>query len=183
MENKFAQLTTDTNQVGKDILKFRVDFYNESLFKNFVNTEVESLFNNYKDVCITGYFSDGIAKILTKNLKGLNTNVRIITQEHNLQNKRDRQNLASLRKIQDAGVEIIVNQRVHCRMFLCRLEEYQGLLVLGSFDFNKEGMNEERRDAGIFTQHPDLVESSFKFFNEIWEDRYDSTPLNEMYPP
>jgi hypothetical protein len=139
------------------------------------------LFQSFDEVCITGYFSDGFAKNIIKNLKGLRAKVRIITQEHNIQRPNDRKNLASLRKIQDAEVEIRVNHRTHFRMFLCKSEK-QGLLVLGSFDFNKEGMNEERRDAGIYTTHPDLVESAYEYFKIVWNDEHDSTPLDEKYP-
>ena len=75
-----------------------------------------------------------------------------------------------------------MNLRTHFRMFLCRSDK-SGLLVLGSFDFNKEGMNEERKDAGIKTSHPDLIESAFDYFNKVWEDEYNSEGLDEMYPP
>ncbi len=180
-QSRFSKLINDANNISKDILGFRVSFYDEALFKKFVNRDVGSLCQTFDEICITGYFSDGIAKIITKSLKGLSTRVRIITQEHNLSRKNDKRNLASLRKIQDAGVKIRVNHRTHFRMFLCK-SKTKGLLVLGSFDFNKEGMNEERRDAGIYTTHPDLVESAFEYFNNVWNDEHDSKPLDEAYP-
>ncbi len=178
---RFSQLYNDLGEIQKNILGFRVEFFDETRFKKFVNEDMGQLFQSFDEVCITGYFSDGFAKNIIKNLKGLSTRVRIITQEHNLKRPNDRKNLASLRKIQDAEVEIRINHRTHFRMFLCKGEK-QGLLVLGSFDFNKEGMNEERRDAGIYTTHPDLVESAYEYFNIIWDDEHDSTPLDEKYP-
>ena len=56
-----------------------------------------------------------------------------------------------------------------------------GLLVIGSFDFNTEGMSKERYDAGIKTKNPDLVLSATELFMKIWEDS-DSVPLKEKYP-
>ena len=178
---RFSQLSNNLEEIQKNILGFRVEFFDETRFKRFANEDIGRLFQSFDEVCITGYFSDGFAKNIIKNLKGLSTRVRIITQEHNVKRANDRKNLASLRKIQDAEVEIMVNHRTHFRMFLCKGEK-QGLLVLGSFDFNKEGMNEERRDAGIYTTHPDLVESAYEYFNIIWDDEHDSTPLDEKYP-
>lgn len=177
---EFSKLINEADELRTKLLKFNIDFCDEADFKKFVNSEAGSLCHAYNELCITGYFSDGFAKILIPNLEEVNTRVRIITQEHG-ESKRDRQNLNSLRKIQDVGAEIRVNNRTHFRMFLGK-SKTQGFLVLGSFDFNKEGMNEERRDVGIRTRHPDLVEAAYEYFNNVWDDEFDSTPLDEMYP-
>lgn len=177
----FNKIRNKLEEIQKNILAFQIQFFNETQFKKFTNDDLGNLFQSFDEVCISGYFSDGFAKNIIKNLKGLRTRVRIITQEHNLSRPNDRKNLASLRKIQDEEVEIRVNHRTHFRMFLCRSEK-QGLLILGSFDFNKEGMNEERRDAGIYTMHPDLVESAYEYFNNVWNDVHDSSPLDDKYP-
>ena len=86
------------------------------------------------------------------------------------------------RAMQGAGAKIKVNQRVHGRMFLCRYQEHKGVLILGSFDFNKEGMGEERRDVGIKTSHPDLIKSAYKYFNGLWDDEYNCSLLDDEYP-
>ena len=177
---KYSKLVSDANKISTNLLGFRVDFFDEAKFKKFANTEMGSLCQTFEEICISGYFSEGFAKKIIPNLKSLNTKVRIITTEHS-KRPNDLKNLASLRKIQDAGAEIRVNIRTHFRMFLCR-SATQGLLVLGSFDFNKEGMNEERRDVGIRTCHPDLVESVYDYFNSVWNDVRDCVPLDEMYP-
>ena len=133
---KFRKLVNDANDIGKKLLGFRVDFFDERNFKKFANEEMGSLCQSFEEICISGYFSDGIARQLVTALRGLNTKVRIITAEHG-NSRNDKKNLASLRKIQDVGAEVRVNIRTHFRMFLCK-GNTQGLLILGSFDFNKE---------------------------------------------
>ena len=120
---RFNQLSNNLEEIQKNILDFRVQFFDETRFKQFANEDMCQLFQSFDEVCITGYFSDGFAKNIVKNLKGLRTRVRIITQEHNINRPNDRKNLASLRKIQDAEVEIRVNHRTHFRMFLCKGEK------------------------------------------------------------
>jgi hypothetical protein len=55
------------------------------------------------------------------------------------------------------------------------------LLIIGSFDFNTECIGKERLDAGIKTNHPDLVKSALQFFDGIWNTT-ESISLNEKYP-
>lgn len=181
MQTKFNELRAQLDHIKKDLLGFNVEFYDEARFKSYINDHFDSLLGSYQSVNITGYVSEGFAKIVLKNPMKANK-IRLITQRLNLKMANDRKNLESLRRLYDAGAEIRVNQRVHCRMLLCRNREHKGLLILGSFDFNKEGMNEERRDAGIYTTHPDLIESAFTYFNKMWEDKYDTKPFNELYP-
>lgn len=178
---KFSKLVSDSNNIGKRLLGFNVDFIDEAQFKKFANDEMGSFCQAYEEICISGYFSDGFAIELVTALSGLKKKVRIITAVHNIKRPNDKKNLASLRKIQDIGAEIRVNLRTHFRMFLLK-GKTKGLLILGSFDFNKEGMNMERRDAGIKTTHPDLVQSAYDYFMSVWEDEHDCTPLDEMYP-
>jgi len=182
MQTKFNKLKTQLDHIQNELLGFNVEFYDEARFKSYINEHLDSLIISFQSVNITGYFSEGFAKIVLKCPEQANK-IRLITQRLNpKRSSNDRKNLESLRRLQDVGAEIRVNQRVHCRMLLCREREHKGLLILGSFDFNKEGMNEERRDAGIYTTHPDLIESAFTYFNKMWDDKYDTKPLNELYP-
>lgn len=50
-----------------------------------------------------------------------------------------------------------------------------GYLILGSFDFNREGIGDLRKDAGIITENPELVEAALSYFNDVWES---SSPLS-----
>lgn len=89
-----------------------------------------------------------------------------------------------MRKLCEAGAEIKVNNRLHARFLVAHTQMERGItgvLIIGSFDFNTEGMSKERYDAGIKTTNPDLIASALKLFEEIWTDR-ESIPLLEKYP-
>jgi len=131
----------------------------------------------FKEICATGYFSETPMKEFEKLLSYIQSRsygkVRLICPELNLKDKRDKKNLQALKKIVDAGAEIRVNNRIHARFLVAYSKSKNsillgGLLILGSFDFNKDCIGLERHDAGIKTRHPDLVKSAIDFFDQIW---------------
>jgi hypothetical protein len=107
----------------------------------------------------------------------------LLSQEFYPNNRRDKQNLEVMRKLSEAGAEIKVNNRLHARFLVAHSPEFPGigLVVVGSFDFNKEGMSKERYDAGIKTRNPDLVGSALRLFEQIWNEP-ESLPLDKKYP-
>jgi hypothetical protein len=89
--------------------------------------------------------------------------------------------------MQEKGIEIRVNDRIHTRLFIGYSDrdlntDSNGVLLLGTFDFNKEGLSEDKINAGILTRHPDLVKSARELFERVWEEKIDTKPLNEAYP-
>ena len=181
MQKKWNQLISGIDRLREEVLIFRVDFIDEKQFKKYIDEHFGNSFVGYKDICLTGYFGEGIANLICERSKGLKARVRLITPTLNLKSKSDQRNLISLRKMQDVGVEIRVNHRLHCRMLILSNEDYTGFLILGSFDFNKEGIGAERRDVGIKTYNPDLIKSALAYFNGLWENKRDTIPLNEKY--
>lgn len=99
---------------------------------------------------------------------------------------RDRKDLQVLKKLNEAGAEVRVNDRSHARFLVSYIPDYlsgnepiwRGTLLIGSFDFNKESMGKERHDAGIKTSHPDMIQAAVELFEEIWEA---SLPLLKKY--
>ena len=159
---------------------FQIDFLDRDSFKEFANRLWENIYN-YTEVCITGYFSETVSQDLEKVAKAKDKKVKLICQELDTANKRDRKNLEVLKKLCKAGVEVRFNNRIHARLLIAyhpQLPESSGLLILGSFDFNSECIGRERYDAGIRTRHPDLIEAAIHLFEEIWNDS-ESIPLNE----
>ena len=162
---------------------FKAEFLDRDSFKKFA----DNLYDNveaWNEVCITGYFSETIREALEKIVKIPSHRLRLICQEFDIKNSRDRKNLEVLKKLCKQGAEIKVNNRLHARFLVAYFPEppeIRGLLVIGSFDFNTECIGRERFDAGIKTTHPDLVRSAKKLFEEIWEEP-ESTPLLEKYP-
>ena len=163
-----------------DLSSFEVNFLDRNGFKRFcenLNSELKS----YREIYITGYFSETIREELEKILLRDRLNlVRLICPEFPIQSKRDRRNLQVLRKLADAEAEIKFNNRLHAR-FLVAYDRAtkSGLLIIGSFDFNTECIGKERYDAGIKTRHPDLVNSALELFEQIWSES-ESIPLEDF---
>lgn len=155
-----------------DIHKFGVEFLNRDSFKELCNRLYFDM-RGYKEICITGYFSEAIREELQK-LQKTQAHLRLICPEFPLKSPRDRKNIEALTKLVESGIEIKFNNRLHARMFIAyttyKNSKPNGELILGSFDFNTECMGRERYDAGIRTRHPDLVESAIAFFDEVWQD-------------
>jgi hypothetical protein len=97
----------------------------------------------------------------------------IICPEFPIKTERDKKNLEVLQKLAKGGAEVKLNNRLHARFLVAYntyARETSGLLLIDSFDFNTECIGRERYDAGIKTNHPDLIESAIKLFNQIWDE-------------
>jgi len=165
---------------------FQIDFINTDNFKDFADHLNNNLLDkSYDEVYITGYFSETIREALEQFAKMKGHKVRLICQELDPKKPREMKNLDVLRRLSKTGVEVKVNSRIHARFLVARISEFLpktvGLLIIGSFDFNTECIGKERLDAGIKTNHPDLVKSALQFFDGIWNTT-ESIPLNEKYP-
>ena len=182
MENEYEEFRKHIVHLQSYLGMFKVDFLDRESFKVFA----DNLYSNVPDcsqICITGYFSESSREELEHLLKLQGRKVRLICQELNINDRRDKRNLEVLRKLQEAGAEIKVNNRLHARILVAfsSNEPIRGLLILGSFDFNAECMGKERYDAGIKTQHPDLVRAAKVFFERIWNEP-ESAFLDKHYP-
>ena len=154
-----------------DITPFGVEFLDRDAFKKFCDNLYHDI-GGFKEICITGYFSETIRDELQKILQ-LKHRTRLICPEFAIVSNRDKRNLEALKKLSDAGAEVKFNNRIHARLLIAyepKAPELYGTLVLGSFDFNTECIGKERFDAGIKTKHPDLLRSAIGFFEEVWND-------------
>jgi len=184
---EFNGLTNRLELWQSDLKKFRVEFFDSEKFRGFVNNLYNEL-DGFMEICITGYFSETIRNTLDSMARGSpRRNIRLLSPMYDPESKRrrDKQSLNTLRKLGEAGVKVKLNDRLHAR-FLVAFNRYHkqppkvgGFLVIGSFDFNKEGFAAERYDAGLKTQHPDLVQSAMEFFEKVWKD-HDSQALDEF---
>jgi len=166
-----------------DLSPFKVEFLDREGFKKIADN-LWGTISQWSEVCITGYFSEAVRDDLEKYAKIEGHKLRLICQELDANNRRDKKNLEVLRKLCKPRTEIKVNNRLHARFLVAyhpHFKETRGLLIIGSFDFNTECMGKERFDAGVMTGHPDLVRSALQLFEEIWNEP-ESTPLLELYP-
>ena len=181
MGEEWEKFRKKIGNIQSDLAPFEVEFLERHSFKVFVDylsRDVQGL----PEICITGCFSDIIQESLECLIRS-GSNVSLICPEFQIQSERDKKNLQVLKKLAYEGAKIKINNRLHARFFVAynpKLSELRGLLIIGSFDFNTEGIGKDRHDAGIKTKHPDLVKSAVKLFEQIWEEP-DSVPLLEKY--
>lgn len=150
-----------------DLERFKVDFLDRDTFKLFCD-DLQSV-TPCREVCVTGYFSETIREQLEKLIIG-GRHVRLICPEFPVEAKRDKRNIEALKKLAKTGAEIKFNNRMHARIFAAYMTKTEGVLVLGTFDFNTECIGKERYDAGIKTRHPDLLSSTIDLFEQLWND-------------
>jgi len=182
MREKWNKFKNKIIHLQYDLTPFQVDFLDRDDFSKF-SLNLRSEVDGFREIWITGYFSETIRKALEEIME-LKNNVKLICGEFNIHpraSKRDRRNLEALKKLAEAGAEIRVNIRSHARFLVAHNPALRGasmtnelpiggLLVVGSFDFNTECIGRERYDAGIKTGHPDLVESAIELFEQIWKE-------------
>jgi len=167
MAAEWDKLKQKVEGLKAEIARFKVDFLDRDGFKEFWG-HFEDETKGYKDIWITGYFSETIRDSLEDMVKGT-CSVRLICPELS-ESARDKKNLEALKKLASVGAKIRVNNRLHARFLVACNRPFGGLLVIGSFDFNTECIGRERYDAGIKTRHPDLVNSAIALFEQIWTE-------------
>lgn len=185
MSEEWKKLLDKITFLQGDIAPFTVDFIDRDSFKRFfdnLRSEVEI----YRNIYITGYFSEAIREALEQLIKSeKDRKVSLLCPEFPAESRRDRRNLEALEKLAKAGAEVKFNNRLHARFLvahnLARDASLRGLLVIGSFDFNTDCLGRERYDAGIKTRHPDLVKSAVSLFEQIWKEP-ESKSLLEKCP-
>ena len=176
----YEQFKRKMSELQSNFTQFEVEFLDREGFKRFADNLHQEI-GGYSKVCITGYFSEAIRDTL--EIFARSNRLKLLCQEFDVSSKRENRNLEAMRKLCEAGAEIRVNNRLHARFLVAHSPEFPGigLLVVGSFDFNTEGMSKERFDAGIKTKNPDLVISALRLFEQIWNEP-ESTHLSEKYP-
>jgi hypothetical protein len=165
---EWEKLKRKVVNLESEISPFKVDFLDRDAFKKFCDN-LRSNLGNLKEICITSYFSETIRTELESIAQNNYYHVRLISPDFQVGAPREKKNLEALRKLSKAGVEVKFNYRLHARLLVAHTH-IEGILILGSFDFNTECIGKERYDAGIKTSHPDLVQSAISFFEQVWTD-------------
>ena len=176
----YDEIQKQLGELKSNLSQFKIEFLDREGFEEFADSLFDEV-GGYSEIWITGYFSEAIRNTLERLACG--HKLKLLSQEFDLNNKREKRNLEVMRKLCNAGVEVKINNRLHARFLLAHSPAFPaiGLLVIGSFDFNMEGMSKERYDAGIKTNNPDLVISARELFNQIWNEP-ESLPFTEKYP-
>lgn len=182
----YEEFRKKVQHLQSDVNLFETFFLDRDDFKKFADS-LRSNVSNWRNMCITGYFSETIRKSL-ENIKrdAPSYKIRLICPNLNVRYARDRKNMQALRKLVKAGAEVKFNDRLHARFLVAYNPvkdhpsvKYWGLLLIGSFDFNTECIGRERYDAGVKTMNPDLVKSAVELFEQIWKEP-ESIPLEHF---
>ena len=181
----YEEFRKKVQHLQNDVSLFETFFFDKYDFKKFADN-LGSNVSDWLNICITGYFSETIRKSLENIMRGRKSpthKIRLICPHLDTRQTRDRKNLQALRKLAKVGVEIKVNDRLHARFLVAYNEvvehpsvDYWGMLLIGSFDFNKDCIALERYDAGIKTMNPDMVKSAVELFEQMWNEP-ESKPL------
>lgn len=172
MGGEWEKLRNKITHLQSDLTPFEVVFLDRNSFKRFCDNLRHDVGSPFRNVYITGYFSETVRKSLETIIKMKRT-VRLISRDSPKETNRDKMNLQVLKKLSKAGAEIKFNNRLHARFLVAHTPEVasRGLLLIGSFDFNRDCIGLERYDAGIKTTHPDLVKSAIELFEQIWNEQ------------
>ena len=182
----------DISEVSSLVERFRVDFIDEEEFLKLVaHLKDPSLLGVLNDsyrivlpskggsgfnprfIYLTGFLGTKIRDLLCEASEA-GCRIKIITEHtrHGI-----------LKKMSEKGIEVGINKKIHARLFVAYVDRdhlEEGLLVLGTFDFDEKGLSGERKDAGIITRHPDLMQSAIDFFDRIWDDKTQTTPYQTI---
>jgi hypothetical protein len=115
-------------------------------------------------IWIAGYFDGEIADRLEKILS-VGGEVRIITPE--LEGKGAR---ALKRMIKSYGAKVKIHPLLHARIFYVHRGGLPWGVIIGSGDITSECLSGKRFDAAIWSNHPEVMESTEEFFSRVWED-------------
>jgi len=127
-----------------DIAPFTVDFIDRDSFKRFCDN-LRSEMESYKNIYITGYFSETIREALEQLIKSWkDRKVSLLCPEFPTESRRDKRNLEVLEKLAKAGAEVKFNNRLHARFLVATNPAMGGLLLIGSFDFNTECIGKDQ---------------------------------------
>ena len=188
MTSAYEKFRDKVVHLQNDVNLFETFFLDKYDFKKFADN-LGSNVSDWLNICITGYFSETIRESLENIMrmrKSLTYKIRLIFPHLESKNRRDRMNLQALRKLAKAGAEIKVNERLHTRFLVAYNKvvehpsvDYSGMLLIGSFDFNRDCIALERYDAGIKTMNPDMVKSAVELFEKIWNED-ESIPIEDF---
>jgi hypothetical protein len=97
----------------------------------------------------------------------------------------------TLQELANSGAKIKVNSRLHARFLVAYSKQLakerdgnewmNGLLLIGSFDFNKDCIGLDRHDAGILTKYPDLSSRPFSYLTRYGMKQVRSICQVEMH--
>ena len=148
--------------------RFKAIWYPDKSLRKFME-QMESHFSSYKEVWLTGHFSNSFVvriKDLPSRYPGCDFRVLSLHTTNN-------RNLESLKLIKKAGGQVKMHRTLHARMFIGYNEETDtNCLIIGTFDYTREGYGGENVNASLLTHNPEIIKQARDFFLEEWNSEY-----------
>lgn len=179
MSSEWQEDLSNASDQIMSLHRYNVRFLKAQSFIKYVE-QIDRLTSIYPKIMLMGHFDNAFTEIVEENypLYSKRCEMRILSHRFNKGNKDD-PNRRALETLADMGALVKVNVDVHARMFIGYHDQPDiSELLLGSFDFNRDGLSRHKVNAGIITKNPDLIKEAVAFFEKIW-NRKRSVPLEE----
>ena len=158
---------------------YNVRFLKAPSFIKYIE-RFNELSSTFQKIMLMGHFDNAFTEIIGEcyPLNNKRCELRVLSHRFNKGDKDD-PNRRALEAIADMGAIVKVNVDAHARMFIGFHEKPNvSELLLGSFDFNRDGLSRHKANAGIITKNPDLVREAVDLFEKIWIKK-GSVPLDK----
>lgn len=120
----------------------------------------EVIYNENNYLNIMGYFDQAQVHKLHPHAK----RVRIISHS-NVKERGNRVLKNALERMLDYGAQVKINEELHARIIITNKS-----VIIGSGDLQARCLSGNRVDACMWSDHPEVIISSQKFFNRIWKE-------------
>jgi len=179
MSSEWGEELSNVSDHILSLHRYNVRFLKAPSFIKYFE-RIPDLRGKFQKLMLMGHFDNAFTEIVGEYypLYSNRVEMRVVSHRFN-KGDEDDPNRRALETLADMGALVKVNVDVHARMFI-GYHEHQNIseLLLGSFDFNRDGLSRHKNNAGIITSNPDLLKEAVAFFEKIWS-RNRSVPLED----
>jgi len=171
MSREWRRAIKKAEKAIDELSLFHTEFWNQKEFITYVN-QLKDHLDHYDSLWFSGHFDNAFAKIVEDcHYEGLaeRSDIRILSLPFS-KDQRGKNNRRALEKLARFKLKVRVNEDLHARMLILFNEsDIENEVVLGSFDFNRDGLSQAKLNSGIKSRHTDVFNSAKKFFESVWE--------------
>ena len=164
-QSSFTEEIAKIVEVSQRLSTFQAHWMTFEDFEHHVD-RMKNYFAMYKEIWITGHFSYNFARKLHGLCKKYpNCDIRILS----INPKGNQNNLRALKKLKEDGAKVKIHPALHARIFIGYNEETSlWQTIIGSYDYNREGISGENINASISSKDINVVQQARGFFSNLW---------------
>ena len=153
--------------------RYKVRLLTDRDFINHID-RMEDHFRSYDEIWLSGYFSNAF----NKKVKGLHEKYeRVDFRILAIDPKSNKSNQEALEELFAMGAKVRIHPNLHARLsIMYNLAAESGQLIIGSYDYNREGLSGENENIGIWTENPELIDNARNRFEHLWGSCDDLNP-------